>query len=139
MTMYEELVKALRTCSERDSCFWLGDTCPYMGNRLCDDKAGKAADAIEELQKQLDNSEIDNIKLKEAFAKYRGENRWIPVTERLPEEYKYVLCKTDYGMEVGYHRNEWGQDEWTTGKFASGSFDVTHWMPLPEPPKDGEE
>ena len=77
----------------------------------------EAADAIEELQKP----------------------KWIPVTERLPEEYEYVLCKTDYGMEVGYHRNEWGQDEWTTGKFASGSFDISHWIPLPQPPEsDGE-
>jgi len=58
---------------------------------------------------------------------------WIPVTERLPEEYEYVLCKTDYGMEVGYHRDEWGQDEWTTGELGSGTIDVTHWMPLPQP------
>ena len=122
--MYEHLVKNLRDDTALQNCefdfvhAWMHE----------------AADAIEELKKQLDNAEIENIKLKEEFAKYRGKNRWIPVTERLPKEYKYVLCKTDYGMEVGYFHNEWGQDEWTTGKLGDGTFDVSHWMPLPSPP-----
>ena len=47
--MYEELAKMLRTCAERDSCIGWREACPYLGTGVCDNKAGKAADAIEEL------------------------------------------------------------------------------------------
>ena len=50
---------------------------------------------------------------------------WIPVSERLPDEEVRVLA-TD-GTDVfdsEYMRGNW---EWLA--------DVTHWMPLPEPPK----
>lgn len=120
--MYEELAKKLR---------YLASVYSICGNENTNEYrlAVEAADAIEDLSKMLDEEVEINTALE------CNMPVWIPVSERLPEEYKYVLCKTDYGMEVGYHCNEWGQDEWTTGKFASGSFDVTHWMPLPEPPK----
>lgn len=45
--MYDELMKMLRTCAERDSCIG----CPYLGTGVCDNKAEKAADAIEELRR----------------------------------------------------------------------------------------
>lgn len=115
--MYEELIKRLRECTAEQN----GEKTLWH----------QAADAIEELQKQLREEKVDNVNLTGWLAEEHAMHLWIPVTERLPEEYEYVLCKTDYGMEVGYHRNEWGQDEWTTGKFASGSFDISHWMPLP--------
>jgi hypothetical protein len=64
-------------------------------------------------------------------------SKWIPVTERLPEkdvrvlvwmqdnEEGYTQMDTDRfscTMEQGYHWIRWGKS-------------VTHWMPLPEPPK----
>ena len=86
--------------------------------------------------------------------------RWIPVTERLPEEHDSLFTSL-YGTET-----------WTDGMFLKcsdtvlasveyedgkrrvkaiitkdGKWDlskmyravkVTHWMPLPEPPKDGD-
>lgn len=118
--MYEELVKRLRWAASYDE-------------RIVIQDAKDAADAIEELQAQLMYSNDAAKAIAEKVP------RWIPVTERLPEEYEYVLCRTDYGMEVGYHRDEWGQDEWTTGKLGSGTIDVTHWMPLPEPQESEEE
>ncbi len=52
--------------------------------------------------------------------------RWIPVTERLPEDGELVLAWSeslrDLGMGV--------LDEFEPTQ-------VTHWMPLPEPPEDG--
>ena len=69
--------------------------------------------------------------------------KWIPVTERLPEEYKNVLCYYEYfrfgefncmfrTIDRGYYGNGiWG------GEAGQGLKNkVLAWMPLPEPPKD---
>jgi hypothetical protein len=53
---------------------------------------------------------------------------WIPVSERLPEDGVQVLACTKHGKAFSAHCER--------GKFrASGSVTVTHWMPLPQPPK----
>ena len=69
--------------------------------------------------------------------------RWIPVTERLPEgdERVLILCKNG-AMFVGYCGKQYLDYErrWRI-KTALNSTKllnigrVTHWMPLPEPPK----
>jgi hypothetical protein len=68
-------------------------------------------------------------------------NRWIPVSERLPEDGEEVLCFLDSEeMAVLFRRNNWGQYEWVDGGFATGAYDVVAWMPLPTPYKaEGSE
>ena len=63
---------------------------------------------------------------------------WISVEERLPtyEEYKasggYVIAAFESGMV----RPSWEYKEaWTHEK---PNDKVTHWMPFPDPPKEGE-
>lgn len=61
--------------------------------------------------------------------------RWIPVTERMPDAY-YLVWATD-GKDVGiasFQRkgNFWLGDD----NFSDYQPEVTHWMPLPEPPKE---
>lgn len=58
--------------------------------------------------------------------------RWIPCSERLPKEKQRVMvrCAT-VGTTVGWIL--WG--EWMTD-LGRGCADVTHWMPLPQPPKE---
>jgi hypothetical protein len=80
----------------------------------------KAADTIEELSKP----------------------KWIPVTERLPEFEGAVLCMRKsnvYGVrpyqEILYV-DEYGFKNFDDIYLADGV--VTHWMPLPQPPKEGE-
>ena len=126
MTMYEELVKQLREQADYYCCHMGINSPPAM-------TFVEAADAIEDLSKMLDEEVEINTALE------CNMPVWIPVTERLPEEDEDVLCFTGEDMKVGYHRDEWGQDEWTTGYFGSGTINVTHWMPLPIPPKDGVE
>ena len=66
---------------------------------------------------------------------------WIPVTERLPEPYVEVLTLRSvldgkrFYQKVDYVTPDYGgQMEWLTD-LNSWKSKVTHWMPLPEPPK----
>ena len=65
--------------------------------------------------------------------------RWIPVSERLPEERVYVLCAGNIGtteMIVGQH---YGGENWydlSGESWPWSAFDM--WMPLPELPKEVE-
>ena len=55
---------------------------------------------------------------------------WISVDDRLPDESYPVLCVTSAGgMMIARYGHKYGS--W----HVSGSIDITHWMPLPEPPK----
>ena len=63
-------------------------------------------------------------------------DKWISVKDRLPEDICPVLVALE-GLNIAFHG--WYQDEkwWKVGA-GSRPFaqKVTHWMPLPEPPKD---
>ena len=65
--------------------------------------------------------------------------KWIPVTERLPERHKNVLCcGARGGMFVGWFANVAAISGGKTTAFVHGGNGrcVTHWMPLPQPPKE---
>ena len=56
--------------------------------------------------------------------------KWIPVTERLPEENTAVLTYRESGIQVEFRWHKgWDNDEFTP-------CPVTHWTPLPQPPKE---
>ena len=71
------------------------------------------------------------------------EPKWIPVTERLPEEWCPVLGLIQYCDEeappaqivLWYLGNGHWRETWRGDMIASA---VTHWMSLPEPPKEAE-
>ena len=60
---------------------------------------------------------------------------WIPVTERLPGTGKIVMV---YDREKGIYSSQRLYTHLSGKPFAieySGGWRITHWMPLPEPPK----
>lgn len=65
--------------------------------------------------------------LQSRIAELEAERRWIPVSERLPEEKQSVLALDRTG--TAYH--------WEYSKCLSNIFVgyYTHWMPLPTPPE----
>lgn len=67
---------------------------------------------------------------------YRKQSGWISVEERLPEPELPILIFTRKNRYyVGYYYKA-VVDTTYTGFYAdSVKRDVTHWMPLPEPPK----
>lgn len=72
-------------------------------------------------------------------------DRWIPVAERLPDEYQGVLCIVDgqpaenITLEGAYQIGEWDGcggwiiEEWPEWEDAK----VSWWRPLPGPPEKG--
>ena len=61
-------------------------------------------------------------------------DKWIPVTERLPEELKPVL--TWHGEGYFPECGRWTGRSWETTWEFEDLTGVTHWMLLPEPPKE---
>ena len=68
---------------------------------------------------------------------------WIKCSDRLPEEHEDVLVAMNDGkyksIHVGYAYN--GGDWMIDGKFwhEEGDPSITHWMPLPDMPKEDDE
>lgn len=62
---------------------------------------------------------------------------WISIEDRLPKAYEVVLVLTTYNRhhEAHHHGEEVPRWEDCLCQPLSG---VTHWMPLPEPPKEKE-
>lgn len=122
--MYEDLIKSLKDAKR------FAESRGYSGMA---NVIKQAADAIAELQEgnAALNGTIANL-LEQI--KDLGKPRWIPVTERLPKKWTWVLVCFD-GADVpstGFINStgDWiGEDMYT-------NYGVTYWMPLPEPPKD---
>ena len=90
-------------------------------------------------------------KFKEKIADYLIANgvtvqEWISVKDRLPDnkEHDWVLAQVveDNGymhipkvMEYRQLRNDWFEETYGWLSEHNGLFSVTHWMPLPNPPK----
>ena len=125
--MYEELIKKCRhaSCTE-----YLRESRKVLF---------EAADAIEELQKQRDEWE-SHATLAESFVQ-----GWIPVTERLPNcNGCYLVWRPHFfGGKIGMPSicyfdgsNTWHVSYGVDFTRTLHPEDVTHWMPLPEPPKE---
>ena len=71
-------------------------------------------------------------------------NGWISVKDRLPENEQYVLLWTKTGvMTYAQYLNDEPHRPWITydedGSIRVWDNVVTHWLPLPEPPKEEKE
>ena len=110
---------------------------------------GMAENTIKEVSWRGEQAEIVPIQIVETSADVTPKSEWISVEDRqpedtIPDDYKYntikvlVAIKGKNGVTIrtqqrflDYSYRE-GKRIWTW-RFSAG--DVTHWMPLPEPPK----
>ena len=87
--------------------------------------------------KEIDG--IDEEALDMAIKALEQEPKWIPVSERLPENLNQeVLISLEWGIDIGrYSDGEW-HSEWIY-RYDDGN--VLAWMPLPEPyePQESED
>ena len=121
--MHDELVKRLRDAAKMSEA--LAFLLPNSDGSATAKLYNEAADAIE-------------------------EPKWIPVAERLPEIGTYIIAgrmKYDYEkaythfVDVAYFGPRWNDADYSWQTFndwfeGQQEFEITHWMPLPEPPKE---
>ncbi len=119
--MYEELINKLR---ELPHLLFV-----QLGEH--EDVVYQAADAIEELRKAVLRLEDESGIYDELPTFYIYPTKWIPVTERLPEtRTRCVTISRDGDYGLGVYTTDYG---WM---FPYYMGKTTHWMPLPEPPKE---
>lgn len=179
--MYDELIEELRQhhCdAKEDDTQEVCEECAY--DVIIADKSApsgiasvcvcglmnRAADAIEELQKQLREEKVDNVNLtgwlaeehaRAEEAKWKNmkymlavanQPRWIPVTERLPECYlgaevgniEWISCGMVHAGcfgRGGKYRDAYFRT-WTDAGEGMDAKDADYWraVTLPEPPKE---
>lgn len=146
----EEIVKALRcisTAGGENACehcsYWKEEEVPeeerpiYGADTMhsCDvDRVGlDGADLIERLTARC-------ARYAEEIAVAQERTRWIPVTERLPEDRSNVLVVADWlgrwGFYMGWCAPERAEWRVHVGIRYRSDVAVVYWMPLPELPED---
>ena len=115
MKTADEIKKGLE-CAVTEICAGR-DACPYYNcemGRCIRDNRRDALTYIRQLEQRLP--------------------RWISVEERLPDnDIQYLTYTTGNECVVCYYN---GDGDWISDWASNDSPDVTHWMPLPEPPEE---
>ena len=146
----KEIIQALRICATHieKGC----GLCPQMKYVRCTERlADEAITMIERLT-------AENAALRE-------KQRWIPVTERMPEErvlvnvvwanrapepYYEKIKDVPFSGTACFYRGNWYWDSPVVldllAEYGKDNFDlvddaveITHWMPLPEAAEEGEK
>lgn len=81
------------------------------------------------------NKETESCKIEEEVE--IKMQKWIPVTERLPGNESVLIYSEGWGVAEGKYHPDTG--EWTQYRWNAVRKPITHWMPLPEPPKETTE
>ena len=132
----EEILRALRCCVHTECT-----KCPLNNGNPMDiecvsEMVGTAADLIEKLTGRC-------ARYAEEIAVLQEREKWVPVTERLPESAGDYLCWVKYfnmatgevekELRVGYF-TPWG-NVWGSDAVRGARATVLAWMPLPDGPE----
>jgi len=70
----------------------------------------------------------------EALPSAQPEQRWIPVSERLPKkDGRYQVTRYDYVTNTEFIDILWYEENLWWNRRSTGDYAVIAWMPLPEP------
>lgn len=116
MTDIDKLIKSCQTCLHNN-------VCKFTDEELC--KGTKVKYLITDC--------------KDYFANGVTVNEWISVEDRLPEPMEWVLCFCSTNVVHILRLDDYGH-YWTAQSLCKHYKKeyVTHWMPLPQPPKEVE-
>jgi len=113
-------------CKKPAVTFNTEDDIPYTNYSYCEDCLRKGLKLLREQKKNLQTQPEHKT------------GRWIPVSERLPEEGEVVLTqakfKDDMKMAVSSRID---YNYWTT--WGTRDINIIAWIPLPEPYQEGEQ
>ena len=125
MDKLEKVIKGIEFCTSTTGC----TGCPYE-------------DPCHDIEQRILGEAI----MRDALELLKEKQpKWIPINERLPEEKETVLLSDGYDVLFGYMT--------TNRKFifvddalskddlpikSRESWGISHWMPLPKIPKDGD-
>lgn len=92
--------------------------------------------AVNQLQRYVDAYDMAIAALREQEGKdTNAPTKWISVEDRLPEEAERVLVRLS-GDKPPIGEPRLDTDRVVDGRWVRWFDLVTHWMPLPEPPKE---
>ena len=120
----KEIVQALRCCASGES----EEECPFTEKYGCDGCPKVSADLIERLT-------AENAALREKVP------QWISVEDRLPIDRlsKYLVAFRDAGGSIVDMARYFPSDGWTCDNWEVPQDLITHWMPLPDSPEEGDK
>ena len=92
----------------------------------------------------------NQLKVCDKLEKEKDKSKWISVEDRLPDnsQYDWVLVQIveDNGykhipcvMEYRQNKSDWFNEFYGWLSNHNGVFKVTHWQPIPEPPRTPKE
>ena len=130
MDMISESIKISLKCCVKDDC----NKCNYIYSTCYRDLARDALEQIELLEAIIKDKEKSLCELEQKVPK------WVSVKDRLPEHVRgnYLIL-----LSGEIYAAKWEYDEWNE-KYAFRINcqivpNVTHWMKVPEPPKEEEK
>ena len=121
----QEIVQALRCCAEGEC----KDCAMHEDKQRCQENLlDKAAEAIERLT-------AENAALREKVP------QWISVEDRLPIDRlsKYLVAFREAGGSIVDMARYFPSDGWTCDNWEVPQNLITHWMPLPDSPEEGDK
>ena len=116
-----------------------------LKSRICTEIDGEFLNAVYKVGVTVDKDELlkalqyDRGQYEKGYADGRADAvKWISVKEQLPHRHKFVIVY--YGKFRGVIMSvmAWDGENWYDGSFNGDNEWITHWMPLPEPPKEDE-
>lgn len=119
------------TIKECDTC---GITC-ILGDLNELQKLADNQDAVRPTAKWVEAPDEGADGSLEACSRCTGESDWIRVKDRPPKDHVTVfaydsVCRNIYKAWFSYDLGEWFSEE-----YLPDFVNITHWMPLPEPPE----
>ena len=147
----KEIVQDLRCCKFGVPC----EKCPVVGKKDCFEEVNTAAAELIErltaenadLRKEIEWKDMvialaqkEQAKAEAERAALREKQRWIPVTERMPERDVQVLgwYKDNPFSQYRPEVVAWNGNGWVFVYAHRYVTNVTHWMPLPKAPEEGD-
>lgn len=110
--------------------------------QLAEESASEIFQLYDESARIYTNEEVNAICVSEHItgfiAGFEKANEWIPVSDRLPDESGRYWCYVKELNDLGFSYFQWNcayhkeENRWSDSR---ADMRVTHWKPIPSPPK----